>query len=406
MSTFHPHFICVACFQSTQHTGHDYQVTVTSIGQCCCGDESMIQATGFCQRHQKSVQLNNCPVVETCSLPLVFRCFAILFASIHYRCSTVHRLGLYSNGHRRFSSIVKVLSWIRKLTRNHCAVNAIMVRVLIHPFHQNKLKPKFSTAEDYAEFILHCIGPLDQMMNSLHTVQPPSIDAIPSYLSFLLGCCVLPFPVCSSSRMDRVLMELCSSLTRSIAFRTDLMNSYFRHYTRLAEGNSRVLIMLGSQGLKHPSLSSHLNSINTSSVPLQSLHRLFYIGCIPSRDHSIDRLDLFDCLLCVVDSIAARVPTVSVLSPNASFSIHLPLFRMFGRMTAAISSADYQSLLRQLWKDKAAINSVIESIETSMTVDPPSCHPFLDPISFNNLNSNLLSFLSSSLVYPFSPPAT
>ncbi|KAH8739905.1 hypothetical protein FG386_001722 [Cryptosporidium ryanae] len=44
--------ICVDCFQSSNHEGHDYYIYKSDYGGCCdCGDEQAWSSKGFCRRH-------------------------------------------------------------------------------------------------------------------------------------------------------------------------------------------------------------------------------------------------------------------------------------------------------------------------------------------------------------------
>ena len=44
----HPACICLDCFLNGDHQGHDYSVRPDIIGNCDCGDDSMIKKQGFC----------------------------------------------------------------------------------------------------------------------------------------------------------------------------------------------------------------------------------------------------------------------------------------------------------------------------------------------------------------------
>ncbi|KAK8864994.1 hypothetical protein M9Y10_010522 [Tritrichomonas musculus] len=44
--------VCLGCFLNGDHQGHDYSVRPDIIGNCDCGDDSMIKKQGFCKHHQ------------------------------------------------------------------------------------------------------------------------------------------------------------------------------------------------------------------------------------------------------------------------------------------------------------------------------------------------------------------
>ena len=44
---------CQACFQNSDHEGHDYYMHRTSAGGCCdCGDIEAWDSKGFCKNHR------------------------------------------------------------------------------------------------------------------------------------------------------------------------------------------------------------------------------------------------------------------------------------------------------------------------------------------------------------------
>ncbi|OII76663.1 hypothetical protein cand_028450 [Cryptosporidium andersoni] len=51
--------ICVKCFQSGNHEGHDYYIYKSDYGGCCdCGDEQAWNSGGFCTHHKGSTDIN------------------------------------------------------------------------------------------------------------------------------------------------------------------------------------------------------------------------------------------------------------------------------------------------------------------------------------------------------------
>ena len=60
--------VCVDCFRSGEHAGHDYRIVHTNGGCCDCGNTSAWKSSGFCSKHGVQLDAGGEPIYQP-SLP-------------------------------------------------------------------------------------------------------------------------------------------------------------------------------------------------------------------------------------------------------------------------------------------------------------------------------------------------
>jgi len=102
--------MCVNCFDSNDHEGHDYRIYHSHSGGCCdCGDANAWKRDSFCKTHSVLPETNVDDIVDSFkpSAKLVFRALAVEALLCLYE---MLGLGCFSNG----SSVVQMINSIER----------------------------------------------------------------------------------------------------------------------------------------------------------------------------------------------------------------------------------------------------------------------------------------------------
>ena len=184
------------------------------------------------------------PMPQCVSVPISAQCFTadrllqvrirtLLSAVVEYVCRTINSLGALPTHQRRFASVVKVLSWIRKLCRGGSVFHSALAHALIEKH-----------------------------------------DADMTRLSFLFSHCSLPAPIHSPSRLDRVMCEIAVGLLSQVAttIKPVLVRAYMTHYITLHYAKSRLPQLISVQLLAVPALSDDLIVVGAERTLIAALY--------------------------------------------------------------------------------------------------------------------------------------
>ena len=176
---------------------------------------------------------------------------------------------------RRFASMVKVLSWIRKLCRGNRHFLRALALSLCQPFQQPP--PDAASYEDWLQQ-----SPLLSFLSSPAAFAAAAASSPPSCLDVLLSFCSVPGPVCAASRLDRVLSEMMQALLTvswqqpdaasaaslssplssfpcpAVNIKSFLLSGYVRHYRALFVSRSKLPPLVSVQLLPVPAFVPQL----------------------------------------------------------------------------------------------------------------------------------------------------
>ena len=286
--------ICPQCFHDgNRHVGHDFIVQVTAGGTCDCGDCGWA-TEGVCDTHRRNKEMDEQMQLEQAareesarlagspeyivSVALRYRLRVLLFAVVSFVCSTVASLLPHPTHHRRFQSVVKVLSWVRKVAKSSSVGSGVkemtdaLALALCAPFDR-----EISTTIYDAEYInQRLLDPVSAGVGASSSTAAPM-----TRLHFLLHHCCQPLPHFAPSRLDRILSELCYTL---------LTHAVFKRAMTLAMVSQSLA--LGPQMMAQEMTSeqpSAASSPSSAAARPYSLYRRLLIGqCrLPSVVHSL-----------------------------------------------------------------------------------------------------------------------
>ena len=171
-------------------------------------------------------------------------------------CHSMRQLsGTHATQHRRFASMVKVLSWVRKLCRGNTHFLRALALALCQPYTADwpRLAPYDEWVANSEWLAFHSRTDVDDAMCE----SDGSVDSGTSCLDVMLGYCVAPGPTFAPSRLDRVMCEILTSLlshsfpaaassspttypTPPVNIKLHLLSSYIRHYRPLYLARCKV----------------------------------------------------------------------------------------------------------------------------------------------------------------------
>ena len=249
--------ICITCFNASDHTNHQYQMIVTGGGWCDCGDTDAWDINGCCDTHKPNHQQYNDPLqrlvqpllhriqqykikhndnelidltqlsddteeidIEIRSAAFAYTVRLLLPAVVQYVCDTICVLGEYPTHQRRFASVIKVMSWVRKLCRTTPALTRALVLALIAAYTPDMNRLPIT---------------MHQQSNSHQNKLYYS-----SCIDYLVEACISPGPLLVPSRMDRTLCDVCNILINDTEFRCAILQSYIKHYRNLYSIQSKL----------------------------------------------------------------------------------------------------------------------------------------------------------------------
>ena len=170
-------------------------------------------------------------------------------------CHSMRQLsGTHATQHRRFASMVKVLSWVRKLSRGNTHFLRALALALCQPCTPDwpQLLPYEQWVASSGLLAFHSRSDVDEVVGE-------GGDSDMSCLDVLLGYCVAPGPTFAPSRLDRVMCEILTSLlshtfpytafssaspstypTPPVNIKLHLLSSSIRHYRPLYLARTKV----------------------------------------------------------------------------------------------------------------------------------------------------------------------
>ncbi|EGG17925.1 hypothetical protein DFA_08926 [Cavenderia fasciculata] len=268
--------LCLACFRSGDHVGHDYSLQSVGGGFCDCGDPTAFKPSGFCQKHKEQT-------IDVTKYPNRF------IMSLSYAIQFVLKKVWYFFESNKEEEYDIFMDWLLKLAQRGDVVKIIVIKYIsntdignttllpaspflptslltqfYHPINHALVSPRIKAT--FVNFCVFLRGSVEFIQAMIETVVPIYKQCIIEAKNHMI---LASYTIFSSSSVEKLLLRL-----GAVNVVMDTINTYFKKYlanrASFVRKHARVIRFKQDEIIDLPSYSAFLQ-LNTIPRPL---HRL------------------------------------------------------------------------------------------------------------------------------------
>nr|XP_018904322.1 PREDICTED: E3 ubiquitin-protein ligase UBR3 isoform X2 [Bemisia tabaci] len=233
--------LCADCFQKGDHDGHDFNMFRSQAGGACdCGDASVMQVSGFCERHGLQAQVNR-QSVDSLSAPPDLMCVAeavmpriILRLIQHLR----EKSKLNTFDAHLIQDHDDFLTMLHDLSRMGAPMRRVLIGALTNPqIYKNLTELLPSDESEYASYLVDSQNTYEEALKTLPNPPPPPeykyIPGLQENLSHSTFLEELVFWTVKFEFPQKIVCLLLNMLPDQ-EYKESLTHAFVLHYSRIS----------------------------------------------------------------------------------------------------------------------------------------------------------------------------